>query len=140
LGWITDWNIYSFYAGNYWRQPGDVAKYPRPTLVGYPQTNAPSDPWRHNSSIQVFESDFIRLRELTLNYYLPKSLTDRLKLSNAKVSLSGFNVLLFTKYPVGDPESGRDGEGNDARNQSANANYLNAPLQRSINLGLNISF
>ena len=61
-------------------------------------------------------------------------------MSSAKVFVSGFNVLLFTKYPVGDPESGRDGENSAARNQSGNANFLNPPLQRSINFGINISF
>jgi TonB-dependent starch-binding outer membrane protein SusC len=140
LGWITDWNIYSFYVGNYWRKPGDIAKYPRPTISGYPQTYSAGDPWLHNSSIQVFKSDFVRLRELTLNYYLPSNIVKKWKMSNAKLFLSGYNVLLFTKYPVGDPESGRDGENDAARNQSANANFLNPPLQRSINFGLNISF
>jgi hypothetical protein len=82
----------------------------------------------------------VRLRELTLNYYLPQKLVSRWKISNAKVFIAGYNVLLFTEYPVGDPETGRDGESDAARNQSANANFLNPPLQRSVNFGLNITF
>jgi TonB-dependent starch-binding outer membrane protein SusC len=140
MGWITDWNIYSFYVGNYWRKPGDIAKYPRPTIAGYPQSYGTGDAWLHNSSIQVYESDYVRLRELTVNYTLPQKLIKRWKMSNAKVFVSGYNLLLFTKYPVGDPETGRDGENDAARNQSANANFLNPPLQRSINFGLNLSF
>lgn len=140
LGWITDWNIYGAYVGNYWRKPGDVAKYPRPTIAGYPQTFEPGNPWLHNSSVQVFNSDYIRLRELTLSYYLPSEVCKKLKLASAKIYATGFNVLLFTTYPVGDPESGRDGEGATARNASANANFLNPPLQRSFNFGLNIGF
>lgn len=140
LGWITDWNIYGFYVGNYWRKPGDIAKYPRPTIAGYPQVYEPGNAWLHNSSIQVFKSDFVRLRELTINYYLPQKMLNRWKLSNARLFLTGYNVFLFTEYPVGDPESGRDGENDAARNQSGNANFLNPPLQRSINFGLNISF
>jgi TonB-dependent starch-binding outer membrane protein SusC len=140
LGWVTDWNIYSFYVGNYWRKAGDVAKYPRPTVVGYPQTYDPTNAWLHNSSIQVYKSDFVRLRELTINYYLPQRLVSRWKMTNAKLFLTGYNVLLFTEYPIGDPESGRDGENNAARNQSGNANFLNPPLQRSLSFGLNIAF
>ncbi|HYE53443.1 MAG TPA: SusC/RagA family TonB-linked outer membrane protein, partial [Chitinophagaceae bacterium] len=140
MGWITDWNIYAFYAGNYWRKPGDIAKYPRPTIAGYPQVYEPGNPFMHNSSIQIYKSDYVRLRELTLNYHLPQKLVKRWKLSNAKLFLSGYNVLLFTEYPVGDPESGRDGENDAARNQSANANFLNPPLQRSVNFGINLSF
>ncbi|MGB8190724.1 MAG: TonB-dependent receptor, partial [Chitinophagaceae bacterium] len=140
LGWITDWNIYSSYVGNYWRKPGDIAQYPRPTITGYSQVYEPGNPWLHNSSIQVFKSDFVRLRELTLNYYLPQKLVNKWKMSNAKFFLTGYNVLLFTEYPVGDPESGRDGENDAARNQSGNANFLNPPLQRSITFGINLSF
>jgi TonB-dependent starch-binding outer membrane protein SusC len=138
LGFMTDWNVYSFYVGNYWRKPGDVAKYPRPTIAGYPGVEA--NPWSNNSSLQVFESDFIRLRELTLAYNFPEKMIRRWKMTNARFFVSGYNLLLFTKYPVGDPETGRDGEGNDARNQSANSNFLNAPLSKSINFGLNVSF
>ena len=140
LGWITDWNIYADYAGNYWRKPGDVAKYPRPTLRGYDQVFEPGNPWLHNSSIQVHKSDFVRLRELTLNYTLPKTVAQKFKATNARVFLSGYNLFLFTEYAFGDPESGRDGEDNSARNQSANANFLNPPLQRSFNFGVNLSF
>lgn len=141
MGWISDWNIYSFYVGNYWRKPGDIAKYPRPTLSGYPQ-----DPrmdqgiWLNNSSMYIYNSDYVRLRELTVSYYLPSSVLKKWKITNAKLFLGGYNLLLFTEYPVGDPESGRDGENNDARNQSGNANFLNPPLQRSINFGLNVTF
>lgn len=141
MGWISDWNIYSFYVGNYWRKPGDIAKYPRPTLSGYPQ-----DPrmdqgiWLNNNSLYIYNSDYVRLKELALSYYLPSSLVQKWKMSSAKVYLSGYNLLLFTRYPIGDPESGRDGENNDARNQSGNANFLNPPLQKSFNLGINITF
>ncbi len=138
MGFMTDWNVYSFYVGNYWRKPGDVAKYPRPTLAGYPGVEG--NPWSNNSSMQVFSSDFVRLRELTLAYYFPEKLIKRWKMTNAKFYVTGYNLLLFTKYPVGDPETGRDGEGNDARNQSANSNFLNPPLSKSINFGLNVSF
>ena len=141
MGWISDWNIYSFYVGNYWRKPGDVAKYPRPTLSGYPQ-DARMDQgiWLNNSSMYIYNSDYVRLKELTLSYYLPSSILKKWKISNAKLYVAGYNVLLFTEYPVGDPESGRDGENNDARNQSGNANFLNPPLPRSVNFGLNITF
>jgi TonB-dependent starch-binding outer membrane protein SusC len=138
MGFMTDWNVYSQYVGNYWRKPGDVAKYPRPTIKGYPGVEG--NPWSNNSSIQVYKSDFIRLRELSVGYNIPAKSIKRLRMSNARVYLSAYNLLLFTKYPVGDPETGRDGEGNDARNQSANSNFLNPPLSKSFNFGFNITF
>ena len=141
MGWISDWNIYSFYVDNYWRKPGDIAKYPRPTLSGYPQDSRMDQGiWLNNSSMYIYNSDYVRLRELTVSYHLPSSILKKWKISNAKLFLGGYNLLLFTEYPVGDPESGRDGENNDARNQSGNANFLNPPLQRSVNFGLNVTF
>ena len=64
----------------------------------------------------------------------------RFKMSSAKVYFAGYNLLLFTKYPVGDPEGGRDGEDNAARNQSPNANFLNPPQARTFNFGFNVTF
>ncbi|HKP31621.1 MAG TPA: SusC/RagA family TonB-linked outer membrane protein, partial [Chitinophagaceae bacterium] len=138
MGFITDWQIYSHYVGNYWRKPGDIAKYPRPTLAGYPGVEA--NPWENNTSLQVYDNSFVRLKELTLSYLVPEKLLKRWRMNNAKFFITGYNVLLFTKYPIGDPEGGRDGENDAARNQSPNANFLNPPQQKSINFGINITF
>jgi TonB-dependent starch-binding outer membrane protein SusC len=138
MGFVSDWNIYSFYVGNYWRKPGDVAKYPRPTIKGYPGVEG--NPWDNNTSVQVYDASFVRLKELTVAYYLPERLMKRMKMSSAKIYFSGYNLALFTKYPVGDPEGGRDGENETARNQSPNANFLNPPQARSFNFGINVSF
>ena len=138
MGYITDWNIYSMYVGNYWRQPGDVAKYPRPTIAGYPGIEG--NPWSNNTSLQVYEQDYIRLKELTLNYYLPVKLAKSIRMSSARIFFSGYNLLLFTKYPIGDPEVARDSEDVTARNQSPNANFLTLPQQRSYNFGINVNF
>jgi TonB-dependent starch-binding outer membrane protein SusC len=140
MGYITDWNIYSHYVGNYWRKPGDEAKYPRPTLKGYPGVEG--NPWSNNSSIQVHSSDFVRLREASIGYNLPSKLMKRIKATSGKVFLSGFNLLVFTKYPVGDPEVARDADSQDAsaRNQSYNANFLTLPQARVVNFGINLTF
>jgi TonB-dependent starch-binding outer membrane protein SusC len=137
MNFITDWQIYQFMQGNYWRQPGDVAKYPRLTLSNQGGvTNA----WDNNTTLQVYDASFVRLKELTFAYYLPSKFLGKYKMSSAKIYFAGYNLLLFTKYPVGDPEGGRDGEDNGARNQSPNANFLNPPQARSFNFGINVSF
>jgi TonB-dependent starch-binding outer membrane protein SusC len=137
MNFISDWNIYSFMVGNYWRKPGDVAQYPRLTLSNQ---GGVTNPWDNNSTLQVYDASFARLREVSLAYYFPNNWLRKYKISNAKAFISGFNLLLFTKYPVGDPEGGRDSENNAARNQSANANFLNVPLARTISFGLNVTF
>jgi TonB-dependent starch-binding outer membrane protein SusC len=137
MNFITDWQIYQFMQGNYWRKPGDIAKYPRLTLSNQGGiTNA----WDNNTSLQVYDASFTRLKELSLAYYLPGKFLSKYKMSSAKVYFAGYNLLLFTKYPVGDPDGGRDGEDNGARNQSPNANFLNPPQARSFNIGINVTF
>ncbi len=137
MNFITDWQIYQFMQGNYWQKPGDIAKYPRLTLNNQGGiTNA----WDNNTTLQVYDASYLRLKELTLAYYLPAKFMAKFKMSAAKVYFAGYNLLLFTKYPVGDPEGGRDGEDNAARNQSPNANFLNPPQARTYNFGINVTF
>ncbi|MEO6406097.1 MAG: hypothetical protein ABIY51_06710, partial [Ferruginibacter sp.] len=137
MNFITDWQIYQFMQGNYWRKPGDIAKYPRLTLNNQGGvTNA----WDNNTTLQVYDASYMRLKELTFAYYLPAKFMTRYKMSAAKIYFTGYNLLLFTKYPVGDPEGGRDGEDNAARNQSPNANFLNPPQARTYNFGINVTF
>jgi TonB-dependent starch-binding outer membrane protein SusC len=137
MNFISDWNIYSFMVGNYWRKPGDVAQFPRLTLSNQ---GGVTNPWDNNTTLQVYDASFARLRELSVAYYFPNKFLSKYKISNAKVFLSAFNLLLFTKYPIGDPEGGRDSEDNGARNQSANANFLNVPQARTVSFGLNVTF
>jgi TonB-dependent starch-binding outer membrane protein SusC len=137
MNFISDWQIYKFMQGNYWRKPGDVAKYPRLTITNQ---GGVTNPWDNNTNLQVYDASFVRLKELSVAYYFPKTFLSKFKISSAKAFIAGYNLLLFTKYPVGDPEGGRDSEDAGARNQSQNANFLNVPQARSLSFGLNVTF
>jgi hypothetical protein len=136
-GWMSDWNVRADYIGNYWRQPGDVAKYPRPTLTGYPGFTSA---WDFSSSLFFYKSDFVRLRELTLAFNLPADLASRMKMQSARIYFTGYNLFLFTEYPNGDPELTRELSNPQSRNMSAYTNFLTPPQQKSFNAGLNITF
>jgi TonB-linked SusC/RagA family outer membrane protein len=69
---------------------------------------------------------FLRLKSAELGYSLPKSWIAKLKLRSARFYVSGVNLLLFSKFKLWDVELGGNG--------------LNYPLQRVINLGINLSF
>lgn len=47
---------------------------------------------------------FFRLKLLSIGYNLPKSIVDRVGFSNAQISLTGQNLITFTKYAGLDPE------------------------------------
>jgi hypothetical protein len=56
----------------------------------------------------VYDASFIKLRELTLTYVLPRSLTSRMRVSNAVVSLIGRNLWMKDNIPNVDPETSFD--------------------------------
>jgi TonB-linked SusC/RagA family outer membrane protein len=70
--------------------------------------------------------DFVRIQEVSLAYDFPRSLTNRLKMSNLKTYVSARNLYTFTHWQGMDPESG---------------NLANSfPTPRTVSVGLNMSF
>lgn len=58
-------------------------------------------------AVYVERTTFVKLREITLGYELPNDMTGRLfggKVSNARIDLSGRNLLTWTPYTGLDPE------------------------------------
>jgi len=81
------------------------------------------------SDFYVEDGSYLRLKNLTLGYTLPVSLTQRLKLKNVRLYATGNNVFTLTKYSGFDPEVGMDSYGMDS------GRY---PQARSFIFGLNI--
>lgn len=61
-----------------------------------------------NSSLQVHDASFIKLKSISLNYSLPSSVLERLRLNSAMIYVSGSNLFAITKYPGPDPEVSND--------------------------------
>lgn len=114
-----------------WQKGGDVTDIPK-LINGDNISNGSSFPL----DINVFKGDFVKLRTLTLSYTFPKVVINALKLSNARVYVSGNNLAIFTKYPGPDPEVSSNGNGTTNfgvdRNTVANA--------RQISIGFNVAF
>jgi TonB-dependent starch-binding outer membrane protein SusC len=66
-------------------------------------------------------SSFLRVQDFSLTYNLPSDLAKKIKLNNLQVFGAVRNLLVFTKWPGWDPESGM------------------SPMPRSYTLGLNLS-
>ncbi len=56
------------------------------------------------SSRQMHDATFVRLKDITLSYNLPKSFIGKIGISNARVYFNGSNLLTFSKYKIADPE------------------------------------
>lgn len=56
------------------------------------------------SDRQMHDASFLRLKTLSLGYNLPRTVLNRISLSNARIFVSGTNLLTFSKYKIADPE------------------------------------
>jgi TonB-linked SusC/RagA family outer membrane protein len=137
LGVITDWNLRKEITDR-WREPGDVAQYPLLTLT---PTNYPglANEWQYNSTMFLYDASYVRLRNITLGYTLPKGTSSKLKVSNARFYFIASNLLTFTKFK-GDPEIARDFENVADRNMSSNITYLTPPQEQTFSFGIELIF
>jgi 7-cyano-7-deazaguanine synthase in queuosine biosynthesis len=88
----------------------------------------------------IYKADYLRLRNLSLDYTLPASWTKSMKMSNVTVGVSATNVFTITNFPGLDPEVVRDFENAQDRNLSPNVTYLTPMQERSFNIRLNANF
>lgn len=95
------------------------ATYPRLKLnEGDPQNVQSSTRW-------LYDASYLKLKNLSVGYTLPKNLASKLSIDRIRVYFSAENLLTITSFPGLDPEMG------------ANTNY---PIMRQISLGTNITF
>lgn len=80
------------------------------------------------------DGDYLRLKQVTLGYSLPKKVNDLLNLSSLRFYVSAQNPLTFTAYKGYDPEVGNV---NVARRGIDNSRY---PLTSIYSLGIKLSF
>jgi TonB-linked SusC/RagA family outer membrane protein len=104
-----------------WEGPGTSNTIPR-AVFGDPNGNS------QNSNRYVEDGSYLRIRNVTLGYTLPKSLAQRIKFSSIRVYVAGQNLYTFTKYTGVDPEVGLTGIDNNVY-----------PVVRTISVGANLS-
>jgi len=74
-------------------------------------TRVPVNTWyadyyrRANLETNSFDASFLKLREARIEYRLPKSVINRLKVSGVTVALYGRDLAMISKFPAFDPET-----------------------------------
>ena len=110
-----------FVANNYWSEATQNPDAFWPRLSNYVIDN------NVQRSTQYMQNGaFLRLKSAEIGYSLPEKVTGKLKLTSCRFYVSGTNLLLFSKFKLWDVEMGGNG--------------LGYPLQRVINLGINLTF
>ena len=104
---------------NHWSKPGDVTSIPKPVYLDN-VSNGSAMPM----DINVFKGDFVKVKNVTLSYDIPRNLVSRAKLSSARLYISGQNLHIFTKYPGPDPEVSSNGNGNNSQEYDRECTHL----------------
>lgn len=103
---------------HFWQRPGDIVNTPGPQYA------------TSFSSKIIHDASFLRLRDVTLSYSLPRQLTTKIKfISSARLYVEGSNLFIWTKWRGMDPEAG-----------PLNINLSEFPNTRAFTGGLNITF
>lgn len=120
-------NILTEYS-DVWTPTNTGAQYPR-AVLGDPNDNT------RISDRTVYDTSFVRLKTLQLNYNLPQDILGKVGFSGASIFVSGSNLLTFTDFPGVDPES----TGPIANTSSTRGQNL-YPIAKTWSLGLNVKF
>ncbi|MEY4133950.1 MAG: hypothetical protein RL386_300 [Bacteroidota bacterium] len=111
---------------NRWTGPGTSNTEPRIMNGGFPNF-AVSDKY-------IEDGSFLRLRSLVLGYTFPKSLIQKIKLSNLRVYASANNLVTWTSYTGYSPEIGS----NAVTRVGIDGGIY--PISQTVLFGLNVGF
>lgn len=114
-----------------WQKAGDQTNIPR-IVFGDNISNGSGVVMTEN----VEKGDFLKLRNITIGYSLPKSVTDRVGINSFRFYAQVMNAFTWTSYTGYDPEISSNGNGNG--NPSVDRNSV--PQARSFNIGVNVGF
>lgn len=115
--------LLSYIPEHSWRadNPTGDYEYPRPSWNNYDNNYA-------TSTLYEKDAKYLRLKTLQITYDFDFSWMKKIGMSTLQVGLSGYNLLTFSPYIWGDPES------------RANDSAPTYPLQRTYTLSLKVGF
>ncbi len=87
------------------------------------------------SEAHIYGTGFVKIRELGINYNLPKKYISYLKLTNAQIGFVARNIILWSELPYFDPEASQ-GQGN----MTSGMDYMSLPQTTSYGFSLNLTF
>ena len=108
-------------ANSYWSEanPNPYAFWPRLSNQAVENNN-------QTSTWFMQDATFLRLKSVEIGYTLPQAFLKKMKMNNLRVYVSGTNLLCWSPFKLWDPEMAGNG--------------LGYPIQRVINVGLNVGF
>jgi len=108
---------------DYWKEPGDVARNPKPIANNSTSSSA------YRNTRWLFDGSYVRLKNITLSYALPTDLVKKLSMQSLRIYSSAVNLYTFHNVDYYDPERGAQGAG-----------YGIYPQTKKFVVGLEVSF
>ena len=114
-----------------WQKPGDITDVPKVQDGDFTS-------WGYSLPItaNVYSSDYVRLKNLTLSYILPEQLLKKAQIADMSVFVSGQNLFVVTPYPGADPEV--TSQNNSSATQGFDRNMM--PNAKIYSIGLKVNF
>jgi TonB-linked SusC/RagA family outer membrane protein len=105
---------------DYWTIDNPTNDYPRP--------NKNQENITYGSSLRYMDGGYVKLRNITLGYSLPESITDRLRMEKLRIYFTAQNPIIWSNYKLFDPE------------RAGNVSSGEMPSNRLFMGGLNLTF
>ena len=107
-----------------WRVPGQTTDVPK---AGFEM---------HNSTYFLEDGSYVRLKDVSLSYDVPRSIIRKIGLTKLQPYLSATNLLTLTRYKGYDPEVNQSGNSGSVQG----LDWGTYPLCKSFSLGLKVEF
>ncbi len=106
-----------------WQKPGDLAMHPQRIWLGN------NESWWPSSTRFLLDNNFLRLKDITFSYSLPKALVSKLRINDITVYAQASNYLTFSSQDLCDPEQRSNG-----------ITSYEMPNNKNLTFGLEIGF
>lgn len=113
--------ILKAFADSYWSETNrdPYALWPR-LSNNWMENNLQTSTWF------MQDASFLRLKSVEIGYTIPDRICKKMKMANLRIYVSGTNLLSWSRFKLWDPEMAGNG--------------LGYPVQRVMNIGLNVGF
>lgn len=113
---------------DYWTIDNPTNAYPRP--------NINQERPQKYTTLRYFDGSYIKLRNVTLGYNFPASITEKLGMSNLRIYATAQNPWFSAKYDTFDPETTNSQDDDFDNELSTN----DVPSSKLFLLGINFQF
>jgi TonB-linked SusC/RagA family outer membrane protein len=104
-----------------WQKPGDITDVPK--------LFSSNNDYNSQSTRFLFDNNYLRLKALTIGYNIPKSLLNKVTISDARIYFQADNIWTLQSHKGLDPEQ-------DIAGTTNNRSYL----MKTYSLGINVTF